>query len=53
VERWNPWNAVIAVVLTAGVYTLERLLGLDPMEALIDAAIAGFISFVILEYWKG
>jgi hypothetical protein len=27
VERWNPWNAVTAVVLTAGVYALERLLG--------------------------
>ncbi len=43
----------MAVVLTTGVYSLERLLGVDPLEALIDAAIAGLISFVILEYWKG
>ena len=52
-ERWNPWNAVIAVVLTAGVYVVERHSGLDPMEALIAAAVAGFASLVMLEYWKG
>jgi len=44
----------MAVVLTTGVYALERLLsGVDPFEALGDAAVAGLISFVILEYWKG
>jgi hypothetical protein len=53
VRRWNLWNVVMAVVLTTGVYALERLLGVDPLEALVDAAIAGLISFVILEYWKG
>jgi hypothetical protein len=53
VRRWNPWNAVIAVVLTTGVFALERLLGVDPWDALVDAAVAGLISFVILEYWKG
>jgi hypothetical protein len=53
VGRWNPWNAVMAVVLTTGVYALDRLLGVDPWDALVDAALAGLISFVILEYWKG
>src|SRR5947209_3226503 len=53
VRRWNPWTAVMAVVLTTGVYALERLLGVDPLAALVDAAVAGFISFVVLEYWKG
>jgi len=53
VRRWNPWNAVLAVVLTTGVDALERLLGVGPWDALVDAAVAGLISFVILEYWKG
>ena len=52
-RRWNPWNAVLAVVLTTGVDALERLLGVGPWDALVDAAVAGLISFVILEYWKG
>ena len=52
-RQWNPWNAVIAVVLTTGVDALDRLLGVDPWDALVDAAVAGLISFVILEYWKG
>ncbi len=53
VRRWNPWNAVMAVVLTTGVFALERLLGVNPWDALVDAALVGLISFVILEYWKG
>lgn len=43
----------MAGILTAGVYALERLLGVDPLDALVDAAVDGLISFVILEYWKG
>ena len=43
----------MAVVLTTGAYALERLLSVDPLEALVDAAVAGLIGFVILEYWKG
>jgi hypothetical protein len=39
--------------LERGVFALERLLGVDPLDALVDAAVAGLISFVILEYWKG
>jgi hypothetical protein len=52
VRRWNPWTLVL-VGLTTGVYALERLLGVDSSDALVDAAMAGLISFVILEYWKG
>ena len=51
-RRWNPWSAVLAVVLTTGVYAVERLLSMDPLDALVDAAVVGLISFVILEYWK-
>jgi hypothetical protein len=44
----------MAVVLTTGVFALERLLlGGAPMEALVDAALVGVISFVVLTYWKG
>jgi len=53
VRQWNPWNAVMAVVLMTGAFALERLLGVDPWDALVDGALAGFVSFVILEYWKG
>jgi len=53
VRQWNPWNAVMAVVLMTGAFALERLLGVDPIDALVDGALAGFVSFVILEYWKG
>jgi hypothetical protein len=52
VRRWNPWSAGLAVVLTTGVYAVERLLGMDPLDARVDAAVVGLISFVILEYWK-
>ena len=52
-RRRNPWTAVMPVVLTTGIYAFERLLGVDPLDALVDAAVAGFISFVVLEYWKG
>ena len=51
-RRWNHWSAGLAVVLTTGVYAVERLLGMDPLDALVDAAVVGLISFVILEYWK-
>jgi hypothetical protein len=30
---------VIAVVLTTGVFALERLLGVNPWDALVDAAL--------------
>ena len=52
-RQWNPWNAVMAVVLMTGAFALERLLGVDPWDALVDGALAGFVSFVILESWKG
>lgn len=51
-RRWNPWNAAIATVLIAGAFALGRLLGVDPIDALVDAIVTGFIGFVILEYWR-
>ena len=52
-QRWNPWNVVLAVVLVASFFTLERLLGVEFTDALVDAPLAGFILWVILEYWQG
>ena len=52
-RRWNPWNAVIAVVLIAGAFALERRLGVDPTDALVDAILTGFVGFAALEYWRG
>ena len=51
-RRWNPWNAVIVVVLMCAAFALERFLGVDPAEALMDAIFIGFIRFAILEYWR-
>ncbi len=53
VQRWNPWNVVLAVALVASFFTLERLLGVDFTDALVDAPLAGFILWVILEYRRG
>ncbi len=52
-QRWNPWNLVLAVVLVASFFTLELLLGVDFTDALVDAPLAGFILWVILEYRRG
>ena len=51
-RRWNPWSMMLPVVLTTGVYALERLLGADPSDALVDGVMAGFLCLVILAYWK-
>jgi len=53
VQRWNPWNFVLAVVLVAIFFTLELLLGVDFTDALVDAPLTGFILWVILEYRRG
>jgi hypothetical protein len=52
VRRWNPRNAIVAVVVAAGMYLLEWLLGVDPTDALVDAIVVGFIGFAVLEYWR-
>jgi hypothetical protein len=56
VRRWNPWSAVLPVVrtivLTTGVYTVERLLDVDASNALVDGVLVGFLCLVILVDWK-
>jgi len=52
VKRWHLWPVVLAGVLATVVYALERLLAVDPMDALVDATVAAFINWVILEYWR-
>ncbi len=43
---------VLPVALTIGVYVVERLLNVDPSNALVDGVLAGFLCVVILVYWK-
>lgn len=52
VRRRNPWSTVLPVVLTAGVYVVERLLDVDASNALVDGVLVGFLCLVILAYWK-
>ena len=49
-RRWTPWHAVIAVVSAALGYVLSWLAGDEPMDALVNAALAGLIGFLIVEY---
>ncbi len=51
-QRWNPWNVVMAILLTAAVYALERLWAVAPVDALVDATFVGFISFLIFTWWR-
>ena len=48
-RRWTPWHAV-AVVSAALGYALSWLAGDDPMDALVNAALAGLIGFLMVEY---
>ena len=49
-RRWTPWHAVIAVVSAALGYALSWLAGDEPMDALVTAALAGLIGFLMVEY---
>lgn len=46
----NPWHLVAAAVLATAVSALGRFLGVDPLDALVDAVLAGFFSFLILAW---
>jgi hypothetical protein len=48
----ESWSVLLAVFLAAAVYALEWLRGVDPTDALVDAALTGFIIWVILKYWR-
>ena len=50
-ERWNPVRLILAVVLAVAVPGVEWLLGGNPMDALVDAALVALIAWVVLEYW--
>ena len=41
-KRWHLWPVVLAGGLATVVYALERLLAVDPMDALVDATVAAF-----------
>ncbi len=40
----------LAVALAAAFYAVERLLGVDQVDTLVDVPVVGFIVWVILEY---
>jgi hypothetical protein len=52
VKRWYLGPAVLAGVLATVVYGLDRLLAVDPVDALVDATVAGFVIWLILAYWR-
>ena len=45
-RRWNLWYVVVSAALG---YALSWLVGDEPMDALVNAALAGLISFLIIE----
>jgi hypothetical protein len=49
-RRDQPWHAVIAVVSSALGYAFSWLARDDPMDALVYAALAGLIGFLMVEY---
>ena len=49
VRRWHLWYVVVSAALG---YALSWLVGDEPMDALVTAALAGFVSFLIVEYFR-
>lgn len=49
VRRWNPWYVVVSPALA---YALSWLVGDAPMDALVNAAVAGVLSLLIVEYFR-
>ncbi len=47
VRRWNLWYVVVSAALG---YALSWLVGDEPMDALVTAALAGLVSFLMVEY---
>ena len=48
-RRWNPWYVVVSAALA---YALSGLVGDKPMDARVNAALAGLVSFLIVEYFR-
>ncbi len=40
----------LAVVLASAFYVVERLVGVDPVDTLVDVSVVGFIIWLILVY---
>jgi len=49
VRRWNLWYVVVSAALG---YALSWLVGDELMDALVNAALTGLISFLIVEYFR-
>jgi len=49
VRRWNLWYVVVSAALG---YALSWPVGDEPMDALVTAALAGLVSFLIVEYFR-
>jgi len=49
VRRWNPWYVVVSAALA---YALSWLVGDARMDALVNAAVAGVLSLLIVEYFR-
>ena len=49
VRRWNPWYVVVSAALA---YALSWLVGDAPMDALVNATVAGVLSLLIVEYFR-
>ena len=45
-RRWNPWYVVVSAALG---YALSWLVGDAPMDALVNAAVAGVLSLLMVE----
>lgn len=43
----------MAVAVGAAVYGLERLLGVPPGDAFVDAPLVAFVTLLILGWWRG
>ena len=48
-RRWNLWYVVVFAALG---YALSWLVGDEAMDALVNAALAGLLSFLIVEYFR-
>lgn len=48
-RRWHLWYVVVSAALG---YAFSWLVGDEPMDALVTAALAGFVSFLIVEYFR-
>ena len=49
----SPLRVGMAVVVAAVIYTGEWLLSVPAGDALVDATLGGFVSLLILGWWRG